>query len=363
MLSNSMVNTWSCPNAQVPDIQSNFGQLKRTYLELGQLHKKFMADLSAKFGEIEKVMVDSSEEVAKQERWWESTNIFNGSMSIPRREMTRMLTCSETSASQLRPLQDRNPPNSLDYADYIREKMYVIWQENCPREFDLDWFLELFDEEILRVLEMGYTPESWRAAFDLHVLQKIDILQAPTQTVIDQEILLTHHSKTDKYLDEMLDNRRHHHGASNYGNAAKACRSVRERMYRNSCEARENTECVFNTLLPALNTLQERAHKEVVSTAWQAVGYKLPVELAEMVVEYALIAEEVPSDPRIFVFAKHERFNETCHKTRLVCEHSVQWKESAIGLHENPFGLEKTGIPGRRVWGPKWVELKEQNQQ
>lgn len=56
-----------------------YASMKHSFVELSQMHKEYMAAVSAKFQEIEELIEDSSKEVAAQDRWWESTNIFNGS--------------------------------------------------------------------------------------------------------------------------------------------------------------------------------------------------------------------------------------------------------------------------------------------
>jgi len=230
--------------------------------------------------------------------------------------------------------------------------MYIIHQEDRPVEFDEEWFYELLDEEIARKFEIG-TAESWKATVNLYILEKIDVLQSPTDTAIWERDVLMYHDRVAKYLDQMLT------GWSQgdiYINAAKAARDVRERMHRHTCKALFESKCVFNTLLPLLVLLQERAHNEVQTAVFQAVGHKLPAELANLVYGFALVIEEVPSDPRIFVQSRHTKTGEICRKTRLICQHSIDWELESREL-EQPMG-NRVGPAQDWAWGADWIEIE-----
>jgi len=66
-------------NAQVPTMHTKYTQMKESFVELNEMYRKYMAEVSAKFQKIEELIEKSSKDVAMQDHWWESTNIFNGS--------------------------------------------------------------------------------------------------------------------------------------------------------------------------------------------------------------------------------------------------------------------------------------------
>ncbi|KAH3905628.1 hypothetical protein HBH56_216060 [Parastagonospora nodorum] len=315
---------------RVPAISKKHRQINHKWSEINQVFKKFLIDLSEKYGELEGLMGKAVDVVGKHERWWELTNIFAPGIDC----------------GVLRPLQERSVPTTVDYADYIRENMYIIWDPTVPfSDWEMDWFFEFLDEEVHRVFDMSREADTWIASAQLTITAKTDILQSPTQTTILDSTLLHHHAQYDCYLRQMLTER---FDKLRYVNAAKACREVRERMNRHECEAYEDEKCVFNILLPTLEILQGRAKYEVCHAVMLATGAILPAELADLVVEYTLLAEEVPSDPEIFVQAKHKVSGREKRKARLVCEHTQ--RRAVLTSNEELFEPW--------VWGPDWVEIE-----
>jgi hypothetical protein len=91
-------------------------------------------------------------------------------------------------------------------------------------------------------------------------------------------------------------------GANRYVDAARAVRDKTPRMITNECEAKQ--PCVFGALLPTLDTLQRQAYKEINLKGVTAVSSCLPTDLTLMVLQIAMVAEEVPLDPRVYFDAK-----------------------------------------------------------
>jgi len=226
----------------------------------------------------------------------------------------------------LRALQKQSVPTTVDYANYIRKHMDIIWDADISfNNMQEDWFFQLIEEEIRRVFDMSNGAETWIAAAQLTIKAKTDIIQSPTQTILDNNpTLLRHHSKYTQTLEQMMAER---FDELRYINAADACRKVRERMNRHKCAARGEQKCVFNTLLRTLEILQKRAEYEVRHTAMLAVGTLLPVELTNLVLEYTLLAEEVPSDPRIFVPARNNVTGQIGQKLPQVWYFGPDWVE------------------------------------
>lgn len=107
-----------------------------------------------------------------------------------------------------------------------------------------------------------------------------------------------------------------------YVDAAKSCRDVRKRMKLDQCSAVVSIdECVYNTLLPLLDTLQRRAYEELRLNTDVVVGTRVPTEVNFLIFEHLLDAEEIPRDPRVFVDAKHHWTGEKARKIRLACPH------------------------------------------
>lgn len=136
------------------------------------------------------------------------------------------------------------------------------------------------------------TSENWKAAVDLYVRPpEIDILQEPREVFLREDFLLSFHTKIDKYLEEVLLTPA---TASCFTNAAEYCRKVRARMNKHVCDrffSHSENNCVYNTLLPTLNILQQRAHAEVEDAVHTAVRDLLPAELVDLILEHALAAE------------------------------------------------------------------------
>jgi hypothetical protein len=245
----------------------------------------------------------------------------------------------------LRALQKQSVPTTVDYADYIRKHIDIIWDDDISfNEMQEEWFFQLLEEEIRRVYDMSNGAETWIAAAQLTIKAKTDILQSPTQTLLNNPTLLRHHSKYTQTLEQIMAER---FDGLRYINAADACRKVRERMNRHKCTARGEQKCVFNTLLPTLEILQKRADYEVRHAAMLAVGTLLPAELANLVLEYTLLVEQVPSDPRIFVPARNNVTGQIGQKANLVCEHT----------RRIPWNAFTAVLPQAWYWGPDWVEI------
>jgi hypothetical protein len=127
---------------------------------------------------------------------------------------------------------------------------------------------------------------------------KLNILQDAHTIAIPENLMGERHAKNDMNLARRL---LINYGAMSpdeeqcYVDAAKACREVRERMNRHSCQGK----CMkmirtYNTLLPTLETLQRRAYEEVRLKVSTAIGQRLPTELSFLAFEHIMASEGVP---------------------------------------------------------------------
>lgn len=76
------------------------------------------------------------------------------------------------------------------------------------------------------------------------------------------------------------------------------CQWAHERQIASFANGRR--KCFHQRFLPVLQRLQEAAHQEVYSNVALAMQGRFPVELLEMAVEWALAAEELPTDWRVY---------------------------------------------------------------
>ena len=137
-----------------------------------------------------------------------------------------------------------------------------------------------------------------------------------------------------------------------YVDAAKGCREMRAYMDQHRCWS-EGHVCSFNALVPSLDTLQRHAYEEIRHKVQIAVRGHLPSELMMTIFKQALVDEEIPLDPRIFLQARHAVSGELRRKTRLICEHVARV------MSDEPW-LRLPKQRGLIMAGPAWVELRPQ---
>ncbi|KAF2036203.1 hypothetical protein EK21DRAFT_106308 [Setomelanomma holmii] len=275
-------------------------------VEVKQIFEKFVHDLQNNSRAISSLMDRALSDLAAQDRWWQSVNIFSPKFN-----------------------------GGLMYA--IREEQSV----------DSKWFFELLDQQLESVFDLNST-ESWMATIGLYIIVKPDILQHPVAKDNLSNLSIEWHEKIDEYLKEMLKS-----DMERYTDAVKACQHVRECMSRHACKATAKSKCVYNTLLPTLEILQKRAYHETRHKVFQTIGTLLPAELTERVFGYALVAEDIPQDTRIFINARHKDTGKQRTKARLICEHSVRERCNDPDVW-NWTLLEHYGY--KWVWGPEWEE-------
>lgn len=63
-----------------PALGKNLGQLNDKWRELNRMFDSFARDLDKKCQEIKTLNEEGLEVLGKQQRWWESTNIFSEGM-------------------------------------------------------------------------------------------------------------------------------------------------------------------------------------------------------------------------------------------------------------------------------------------
>lgn len=131
---------------------------------------------------------------------------------------------------------------------------------------------------------------------------------------------------------------------------AKSCRDVKERMHRNRCVS-SGDRCVYNALVPMLDILQRHAYEEIRHNVHIAVDSYLPIELEVLVFEYAMLAEEVPMDPRIDKDARNVGSLEIARTTRLICDRS---KRSGVDEPRLHIGQGRTPL----VFDSDWEEFQ-----
>lgn len=280
-------------------------------------------------------------------------------------------TSTDFDISPFKELEHLSEPKDASYADYLREHMYIFDTPKKDNRYFLEWdsvdkFLELFIQEVERILNMG-DHISFKAAFDLYVDIKLGVLQQQDEPVSRKR--LAWHDKIDKCISEMLSSRRSD-GTTQmkeqyFVRAGASCRKVREFMTARPCRPEifglwsHHRACVFNSLLPTLDSLQRRAYEEIRSNVYNTVGQRLPVELTENIFHCALNAEEVPLDPRIIVTAVHKddknapKSRDAAYptvrkvlKTTLRCSHCVEVGTECCKIGNKPLILQ---------YGPQWI--------
>jgi len=194
---------------------------------------------------------------------------------------------------------------------------------------------------------------SWETTLKLYIEIQLNILQPPDSTVCLDHESRDYRETVNQLLAEITfrvsDFATQSHEKYSV-NTAKSCRDVRERMHRHRCDVIAG-HCVYNALIPTLDILQRHAYEEIRHNVHIAVDDCLPIELEMMVFEYAMLAEEVPMDPRIFVDARNISSKEHARKTRLICDHA---KNSDIGEPRLHIGEGVTPL----VFGSDWKEYQ-----
>ena len=92
-------------------------------------------------------------------------------------------------------------------------------------------------------------------------------------------------------------------------------------MQRHRCDATDKHR-VYDTLVTTLDILQRYACEELRHNVHVAVDCHLLIALEIMVFEYAMLAEEVLKNPRIFVDARSTHCWQHGCKTKLLCDHN-----------------------------------------
>jgi hypothetical protein len=221
---------------------------------------------------------------------------------------------------------ETQPTEPGDYANYIRRSMRIFDDHRLTMCdcIDQDRFFELLEEERERIWQME---NSLKASFDLVMDIKLNLLQGAEQTRVVDPQLRMWHEMLEVWLSGVmpLNYSWTKPTALEYVDAANACQDVRERMNRHRCEAYPESDemCLYNLLLPTLDTLQRRAYEEIRLNVDASTAGRLPAGLSFLVFEFTMAAEEMPMDPRIFVNAIHRNMEgiEGARKTRLVCPH------------------------------------------
>ncbi|KAH7084860.1 hypothetical protein BKA63DRAFT_402197 [Paraphoma chrysanthemicola] len=336
-------------NMEVPELDSKGLELEFQLQRVSSMCLEFLKVLTAENDRTSELLEDAKVETARQKRWWEGGNAF--------------ATLIQPQASSVwHELRSMNPPKDASFAGYILDCAKIINEPTLPNQpWDEDSFLELLEEEATQVSEME--PGGFEAGFNLCVDIKLHILQKPDTT----EYYAGHskrmaHAKLDRFLAEMV----YHDYAANskfrekhFVDAAKRCRSTRERMNSQECKALNNQACVYNSLLPLLDLLQRRAYEEIRFKVLHGLSSKLPVELALFVFEYTLAAEGIPLDPRVLIGARHRTEDTKARKSRLACSHTE--RAHGLGFTEMPrdrFHID-TGTHSRvLVHGDNWIETE-----
>jgi hypothetical protein len=146
------------------------------------------------------------------------------------------------------------------------------------------------------------------------------------------------------------------HDHKYYVDAAKSCRDVRSRMSLVECAAKDSAVCVYNNLLPLLDTLQRRAYEELRLNIEEAIRYRLPTEIKFLIFEHLMETEEVPLDPRVIVRAEHKIYEDKGRKTRLVCPHVERARNAFF-----PTTTDRVDVLGtsyRLACGDNWNETE-----
>ncbi|KAF1938113.1 hypothetical protein EJ02DRAFT_32554 [Clathrospora elynae] len=73
-------------------------------------------------------------------------------------------------------------------------------------------------------------------------------------------------------------------------------------MNKQECDARGYQCCLYNLLLTTVDIPQRRAYEEIHLKILTAVGLYFPAGLTFLTFEHTMTAEEVPMDPRVFIF-------------------------------------------------------------
>jgi hypothetical protein len=97
-------------------------------------------------------------------------------------------------------IQLGNVPATIDYVEYIRNNMYIYRDayQTFPAHHR-EWFSQLLGRKIRRLFEME-EKSNWKAAWDLYIEAKLNLLQGPGEPMCHDQNALAYHDTIDEAL-------------------------------------------------------------------------------------------------------------------------------------------------------------------
>jgi hypothetical protein len=158
-------------------------------------------------------------------------------------------------------------PATIDYAEYIRNNIYIY--RDAYQTFlahQREWFFQLLERKIIRLFKME-EKGNWKAAWDLCIEAKLNLLQGPGEPKCRDQDAVAY----DDTIDEVLFDLSCLHepwkfvkgpisfGKHNYIDAAETSHEIRRHMYLCGKDHDKNMICVHNAMIPTLDIIQLRA--------------------------------------------------------------------------------------------------------
>ncbi|KAK4548043.1 hypothetical protein LTR36_010763 [Oleoguttula mirabilis] len=147
-------------------------------------------------------------------------------------------------------------------------------------------------------------PNGWYMCFQFSVFVKAEVLHRYTPQIWNRELsAITTDLLTQ--IESILHRKQTHGAREKYYPAFYDCAALKRELWTvwsHACfptSGSRQRDCVHVKNVDLLETLQEQAQKEVRANVVLATGCDLPAELAELVYEATLQAEDIPLSPNV----------------------------------------------------------------
>ena len=214
------------------------------------------------------------------DKWYQNGNIFD----LDREHITDLF-------------EEYPVADTTDFRHYVAELVDRRLPDGDPFES------REYCQKIMAVLDSFDSSGDPHAGFDQFRLTNTILAEATRWRPIGEEVEMTYMQCMDPKgvtVDDLIGDIKAY--LLKAGGDYLDCATARRRLWRSykSTISLEKTHsfcnCIPGNLLPVLEQLQLKAKEEIRKNTYLAVGTKLPVELADLVIDATLLVEEVPLD-------------------------------------------------------------------